>query len=337
LAISVSSTTANAGSNFTINFSGTANSANNGAGENFYSSSATLGQLQTFTTIQSCTGNTGPGVNPSYGGVRVPVGNLAAGGAFSGSVTLSVNPGAPAGSFVLRYQLYGSDGEATQDGPTITNAPPSPTVTSVSPTTGPPAGENTVTITGTNLTGATAISFGTAGNATAFSCTATSCTATAPAEPAGTVDVEVTTPGGTSAASSADQYTYAAAELAVTLAATAHPGLLLGHITYVITITDNGPSALTSATITAKLPTPMTAISSDCTVGSGPTVTCTIGALASGAHMTRTFTVPIGLLTLDWPYTVHRHSHRQRASGHQPRQRQRVPHLHRHHLTDHQL
>jgi hypothetical protein len=44
--------------------------------------------------------------------------------------------------------------------------------------------------------------------ATDFSCTATSCTATAPPEPAGTVNVQVTTPVGTSAADSANQYTY---------------------------------------------------------------------------------------------------------------------------------
>ncbi|MEZ0092469.1 hypothetical protein [Streptacidiphilus sp. EB129] len=33
-------------------------------------------------------------------------------------------------------------------------------------------------------------------------------------------------------------------------------------------------------------------------------VICTLGALADGASTTRTFTVPIGLLTLGWPYAV---------------------------------
>jgi len=177
-----------------------------------------------------------------------------------------------------------------------------PTVTAVSPDTGPPAGGNTVTVTGTNLTGAT-ITFGT-NPATGVTCTVTSCTVTAPAGTApDTVDVQATTAYGTSTTSAADQYTYAAADLGVALAATGVPGLLNGHINYTITITNNGPSALVAATITATLPTPMTATSSDCTPASG-LVTCTLGALASGASTTRSFTAPIGLLTLGLPYAV---------------------------------
>jgi hypothetical protein len=161
-----------------------------------------------------------------------------------------------------------------------------------------------VTITGTNLTGATAVTFG-GNNATSFTyTTSTTCTAVAPAWGIGTIDIQVVTPGGTSATSSADQYTYAAADLAVTMTATGVPGLLNGHINYVITVTNNGPSALISGTITAPLPTPMTATSPDCAVDTGPTVTCTLGALASGASTTFTFTVPIGLLTLNHAYTV---------------------------------
>ncbi|MEZ0092468.1 hypothetical protein [Streptacidiphilus sp. EB129] len=78
----------------------------------------------------------------------------------------------------------------------------------------------------------------------------------------GTVGVEVTSPGGTSAPVPGDHYTYATAGLSFTLAAIGVPGLLGGHINYTITVTDNGPSALTSATVTATLPSPMTATSS---------------------------------------------------------------------------
>jgi YVTN family beta-propeller protein len=174
-----------------------------------------------------------------------------------------------------------------------------PTVASVSPNTGSTAGGNTVTVTGTDLTGAT-ISFG-ATSATAVSCTATSCTVTAPAHAAGTVDVKATTPGGTSATSAADHYTYAAADLAVTLAATGVPGLG-GHIDYTLTVTNNGPSALASASVTATLPWPMNPTSGDCTATGN--VVCIIGSLASGASTTRHFTAPIGLLTLGTPYAV---------------------------------
>jgi hypothetical protein len=81
-------------------------------------------------------------------------------------------------------------------------------VTAVSPNTGPAAGGTSVIITGTNLSSATAVKFG--GNTAAITAnSATSITATAPAG-SGTVDVTVTTAGGTSTTSSADHFTYTA-------------------------------------------------------------------------------------------------------------------------------
>ncbi len=90
--------------------------------------------------------------------------------------------------------------------------PPSggPVVTGIDPTSGPTAGGTTVTLTGTGFTGATGVSFGTVA-ATSFACSGdTSCSATSPAEGAGTVDVTVTTPAGTSATTNGDQFTYLA-------------------------------------------------------------------------------------------------------------------------------
>ena len=87
--------------------------------------------------------------------------------------------------------------------------PPVPTVTNVNPTSGTTAGGTSVTITGTNLSGATSVHFGaTAG--TINTNTATTITATSPAGAAATVDITVTTGGGTSATSSADHFTYTA-------------------------------------------------------------------------------------------------------------------------------
>ncbi|MDR6769124.1 hypothetical protein J2W88_004432, partial [Acidovorax delafieldii] len=98
-----------------------------------------------------------------------------------------------------------------------------PTVTSISPTAGPTGGGTSVVITGTNFTGATAVSFG-ATAATGFTVnSATQITATAPAGSAGTVDVRVTTTGGTSATSAADQYTYVAAPTVTSISPTAGP------------------------------------------------------------------------------------------------------------------
>src|SRR5207302_1297069 len=91
------------------------------------------------------------------------------------------------------------------------NLSAAPMVTAVSPNSGPTGGGTSVAITGSNLAGTTAVGFG--GNpANAFTVnSATSISATAPAGRAGTVHVTVTTPGGTSAISAADQFTYAAA------------------------------------------------------------------------------------------------------------------------------
>ncbi|WP_281183885.1 LamG-like jellyroll fold domain-containing protein [Trichlorobacter lovleyi] len=84
-----------------------------------------------------------------------------------------------------------------------------PTVTGISPSSGYASGGTTVTITGSNLSGATAVNFDTTA-ATGFTVNSdTQATATSPAGVVGqTVDITVTTPGGTSAVSSADQFSY---------------------------------------------------------------------------------------------------------------------------------
>ena len=84
-----------------------------------------------------------------------------------------------------------------------------PTVTGVSPSHGSVAGGTRVVITGSQLTGATAVKFGSVSvTPTTVNSDGTRVTVTSPAQSAGTVDVTVTTPGGTSAPNSADHYTY---------------------------------------------------------------------------------------------------------------------------------
>jgi hypothetical protein len=88
---------------------------------------------------------------------------------------------------------------------------PVPTVTAVTPIQGPAAGGTVVTITGTDFTGMTlpaGLTFGGA-NATTYTVdSATQITATAPAHAAGLVQVQVTSLGGASANTPADDYTY---------------------------------------------------------------------------------------------------------------------------------
>jgi hypothetical protein len=82
-------------------------------------------------------------------------------------------------------------------------------VTSLSPSNGSTVGGAAVTITGTNLAGATSVEFGDTAASTFTVDSNTEITATAPAHDAGVVDVTVTAPGGTSAPSSGDEFTYA--------------------------------------------------------------------------------------------------------------------------------
>ena len=96
---------------------------------------------------------------------------------------------------------------APESGQICTHAP-TPMVTGVSPPTGSVGGGDSVTITGTGFTSATAVDFGTGNHAPSFSVISdTQVTVVSPAG-FGTVDVSVTGPGGTSAPSSGDQFTY---------------------------------------------------------------------------------------------------------------------------------
>src|SRR5262249_15054506 len=91
-----------------------------------------------------------------------------------------------------------------------------PIVTAISPSIGPTNGGTTVTITGADFTGTTAVRFGSVA-ATSFTViSSTQITAVAPAEAASTVAVHVTNNGGTSALSVADQFQYVAALPAIT-------------------------------------------------------------------------------------------------------------------------
>ena len=85
--------------------------------------------------------------------------------------------------------------------------PQPPSVTGVNPSSGPTSGGTAVTITGTNLKGATAVDFGANGATNVTVVSSSQITATCPPG-SGTVDVTVTTPGGRSGTSAADQFSY---------------------------------------------------------------------------------------------------------------------------------
>jgi hypothetical protein len=82
-----------------------------------------------------------------------------------------------------------------------------PTITKLSAKAGATTGGTSVTITGTEFTGATQVRFG-AGAASFTVLSPTSIIATAPAHAAGTVDVTVTNSAATSATSTKDHFKY---------------------------------------------------------------------------------------------------------------------------------
>ncbi len=116
----------------------------------------------------------------------------------------------------------------------FTTLPDAPEVTAVSPTTGDTTGGTNVTITGENFTGATEVNFGSTSAAFTVDDDST-ITATSPvATSSGTVNVTVTTPGGTSATSSANEFTYE------------EPGLLAPNISNLqVSSTTNSSATIT--------------------------------------------------------------------------------------------
>ena len=87
---------------------------------------------------------------------------------------------------------------------------PVPAVAGVSPSSGPTTGGTSVTITGTDLSGASGVSFGGVAATGVSVVNGSTVTAVSPAGSAGTVDVRVTTPGGQSPVSAGDKFTYQA-------------------------------------------------------------------------------------------------------------------------------
>jgi alpha-tubulin suppressor-like RCC1 family protein len=164
-----------------------------------------------------------------------------------------------------------------------------PTVTGVSPAVGLLTGNTTVTITGTDFTGASAVKFG-SNSAQSFTVESpTSITAVSPAGVKGTVAVTVTVPAGTSPAGPGDRFTYLVAPAVTKLAPKAGPKA--GGT--IVTITGKELSGATAVSFGAdpgrilavKSSTSITVESPPGAVGTvNVVVTTPGGASASNAH-----------------------------------------------------
>jgi plastocyanin len=98
-------------------------------------------------------------------------------------------------------------GKAMSGTVTVGSSTP-PTVTRISPKKGPASGNTSVSITGANFIGATAVKFGTVNAASFIVNSPTSITAVSPEEAPGRVDVTVTAPNGTSPTTAKDRFTF---------------------------------------------------------------------------------------------------------------------------------
>ena len=116
-------------------------------------------------------------------------------------LTAKTPPGSGAQEVVVT-----SEGASSTGGPKYTYIP-APTVASVEPNEGSTSAGTPVTINGTNLTGVTKVSFGGSPATGLKEEGPTKITAISPGG-TGTIHVQVTTAGGTSETSSADEYTY---------------------------------------------------------------------------------------------------------------------------------
>lgn len=152
--------------------------------------------------------------------------------------------------------------------------PPAPAVTGVSPATA--AAGTTVTVSGTHLTGAAAVTFGGVSAATFNVINDTTLTATAPPG-SGTVDVAVTTGGGTSPTNGSDVFTYSAGSSPVTIPSPVAGGWQLNGSAVLIPSATPPNLQLTSATSneagSAFWPTPVAGVglaaTFDAFIGSG--------------------------------------------------------------------
>ncbi|MBB1177634.1 hypothetical protein DSM05_00480 [Pseudomonas sp. FW305-3-2-15-E-TSA4] len=160
----------------------------------------------TITSVSPAAGPTAGGTSVTVTGTNLSSATGVAFGGVAGTITAntatSITVTAPAGAGVVDVAVTTAGGVATAVSGYAYAA--APTISGVSPNTGPETGGTTVTLTGTNLTNASAVTFG--GNAATITAnTATSITATVPAG-AGSVGVAVTTAGGTATAVNAYSY-----------------------------------------------------------------------------------------------------------------------------------
>nr|WP_307369069.1 putative Ig domain-containing protein [Brevundimonas sp. SORGH_AS_0993] len=208
----------------------------------------------------------------------------------SNTEIVAVAPALPAG--VVDVTVTNAAGVSATSAASTYTYVAAPTVTAISPTAGPRNGGTIVTLAGTGFASAAGtgtVRFGTAVAAYTVD-SDTQITATAPSG-TGVVDVTVTTPGGTSATSSADRFTYVARPTVTSVSPA--QGTTAGGQSITI-----GGWGLTGATVVGIGAGAATGV----TIVNDTQITATTPAGAAGSGDVRV-TTPGGMATLSRGYT----------------------------------
>lgn len=242
----------------------------------------TYGESPAVASLSPNAGLTGGGNTVTINGTRFTAASTVMFGTSSVTPTFVsatqltvVAPSNAAGSVVVTVSnAFGTSNNATYTYGTA------PTVTGISPSSGPSAGGTSVTITGTRLDSASAVSFGVAG-ATFVVINSTTINAVAPASlNPGVESVVVTTPFGTASTS----YTYVDAPTVTALNPTS--GSTAGGTTITISGTNLGTTSSvtfggTTATLGARNPNSVTVLTPTRAAGNVDVVLTTAGGSAT--------------------------------------------------------
>jgi alpha-tubulin suppressor-like RCC1 family protein len=194
-----------------------------------------------------------PNVGPTSGGTTVTISGASLTGAtavkfgtiaaasFTVNSASTVTAVAPAGTGTVDVTVTTPAGTSPPVVADRYTFQPPPTVTKLTPRSGPVAGGTTVTITGTVFNGATQVTFGETSVPFTIN-SSTTITAVSPPSPAGNTDVTVTTVGGTSAHTVKDHFGYTPTVEGVT----PNSGPVAGHSS--VTVTGTGFTAGTATT-----------------------------------------------------------------------------------------
>ena len=240
----------------------------------------------TFTSLTPTSGSTAGGTSVTITGTNLSNATSVTIGGTTATVTSNTSTQivvtAPSGTAGAKDVVITTAGGTVTGTGSFTYVIPTPTYTSLTPTSGPIAGGTSVTITGTNLSSATSVTIG-GSAATITSNTSTQIVVTSPSGTAGAKDVVVTTAGGSATGSGA--FTLVSAPTYSSLSPSS--GTSSGGTSVTIAGTNlSNPTSVTiggaAATIISNNSTQIVVTAPAGTIGAKDVVITTAGGTATG-------------------------------------------------------